>query len=134
MLEAYRTSCIFLSPGFIAGRDAGYHNPRMGLMSARLHVCVALLLASTSVAGCLFGGGGDKKRAARAAPPTTPPADSSDSAVAIQSLAVAERSPATDVDDSAGARAQQAVGASRIADAAVAVSYTHLTLPTKRIV
>lgn len=32
-------------------------------MTARAHVCVVLLLASTSTAGCLFGGGGDKKRA-----------------------------------------------------------------------
>lgn len=36
-------------------------------MSARAHVCVVLLLASTSTVGCLFGGGGDKKRAPKAA-------------------------------------------------------------------
>lgn len=88
-------------------------------MSARAHVCVALLLLSTSVAGCLFGGGGDKKRAARAAQPATPTVDSSPSGVAMQSPAGAERSPAAEANESAAARAQQAVGASRMADAVV---------------
>ena len=36
-------------------------------MSARTHVCVALLLAACSATGCLFGGGDAKKRAPRAA-------------------------------------------------------------------
>lgn len=41
-------------------------------MSARAHVCVVLLLASTSTVGCLFGGGGDKERAPQPAQSVAP--------------------------------------------------------------
>src|SRR5688500_18320525 len=66
---------VYFSPGQTAPAGTPAHRfPRMGPMSARIHVCVVLLLASITPAGCIFGGGGKKPEAKAAAPPANPAA------------------------------------------------------------
>ena len=63
-------------------------------MSARAHACVALLLATLSTAGCLFGCGGKKPASPQAGPSASPPPASGVVAAGVAPQVTDEQAPA----------------------------------------